>query len=432
MYSFLHLIMRFWMRIHFRRIFVRTLEHVPRKGPVLLACNHPNSFLDAVVVALILKRDIHFLVRSDVFRKPWANYLLRKLHMIPIYRLQEGVENLDRNNGTFQICNEILARGEVLLIFSEGNCVVEKRLRTLKKGTARIWFGAMEYTNWKSVIPVIPVGINYSHPYDFRGELMVSFGKAIDFTALKEAWSNENARAIKVFNEQLTSGMCKEMLLIPQHQLDKGVEVLLDLKRSLHVYPALKTWYFESERQAGEQNYLSQLYEFPEHDKLVNDAAQFGLALQKAGIQVRHFSRRVSVFNTWVLVIGFIPACLGFVLHILPLRLIRPIVRKTRKDPKFRSSVMFGAGALITYLFYLLITLGLMIFNWRFAAIILVLPWFSWIMLLWWEQLSIRRARTQEYVIGRKSKELLLKLELTRENLLMNSGAINLSPAANA
>jgi 1-acyl-sn-glycerol-3-phosphate acyltransferase len=420
------------MRVHFRRIFVKTIANVPRKGPALLSCNHPNSFLDAIVVSLILKRDVHFLARSDVFRKPWANYLLRKLNMIPIYRLQEGVGNLDRNNETFRICSEILSRGGLLLIFTEGNCVVEKRLRTLKKGTARIWFGAMEANQWKLEIPIIPIGINYSHPFDFRSELMVCFGKGLQFSDLKDHWYNDNPLAIRLFNERLTAGLENEMLIIPDPKFDHGTEVLLDLKRSLHKYPMFQTYFFESNRFDQEDKFLNDLFKDNDHQAIIEEASRTGIAIKKAGFRPGTFSKEISFWNTVLLSIGFLPACISLLINIFPIWLTNKALAATKKDPKFRASVMLGASSIVSYLIYLLISLGLMFVSWKFIFCLFVFPWLTVLTTVWWEQLQLRRARIQEHLWYKKSPDLMMKLEMTRENLLMQSGAINLSPAEGA
>jgi 1-acyl-sn-glycerol-3-phosphate acyltransferase len=412
------------MRVHFRRVFVKSIASIPKKGPVLLSCNHPNSFLDAVVVALILKRDIHFLVRSDVFKKPWANYLLRKLHMIPIYRLQEGVSNLDRNNETFKLCSEILGRGEVLLIFSEGNCVVEKRLRALKKGTARIWFGAMEAHKWEIDIPIVPVGINYTHPFDFRSELMVCFGKGLHFSDLKDAWYNDNPKAIRIFNERLVQGLSNEMLIIPEEKFDHGAEVLLDFKRSLHQYPLLRTYYFD--------RFLNELFSYDQHGLILEEADRTGKAMRKAGFRPGSFSGEISRWNTLFLIIGFFPALISLLINTVPIWLTQKALVGTRKDPKFRASVMLGASAIVAYLFYLVLTLMLMLISWKMVFCLFVFPWITVFSVVWWEQLQLRRSRIQEHIWQKKSPDLMLKLEMSRENLLVQSGAINLSPAGGA
>lgn len=420
------------MRVHFRRIFVKTIANIPRKGPALLSCNHPNSFLDAMVVALILKRDVYFLARSDVFKKPVANYLLRKLNMIPIYRLQEGVENLDRNNETFRICSEILGRGELLLIFTEGNCVVEKRLRTLKKGTARIWFGAMEANQWKLEIPIIPVGINYSHPFDFRSELMVCFGKGLQFSDLKDHWYNDNPLAIRLFNERLTRGLENEMLIIPDQKFDHGTEVLLDFKRSLHRYPIFQTYFFESNRFDEEDKFLNDLFKDENHSAIIEEANRTGIAMRKAGFRLRTFSKEISFWNTVVLFVGFLPACISLLINFFPIWLTNKALAGTKKDPKFRASVMIGASSIVSYFFYLLISVGLMFISWKFIFCLVLFPWLTVLTTVWWEQLQLRRARVQEHLWYKKSPDLMMRLEMSRENLLMQSGAINLSPAEGA
>ena len=58
--------------------------------------------------------------------------------MIPINRPMdnrtEGVSNTD----SFEACYKILSEGKTLVIFPEGNSVMERFLRELKTGTARI------------------------------------------------------------------------------------------------------------------------------------------------------------------------------------------------------------------------------------------------------------------------------------------------------
>jgi 1-acyl-sn-glycerol-3-phosphate acyltransferase len=410
------------MRIHFKRIFIQSLQHVPRKGAAILACNHPNSFLDAIVVALVLKRNIHFLVRSDVFRKPLAAAILKRLNMIPIYRLEEGAENLERNKGTFDLCNSILDKGEIILIFSEGNCVVEKRLRALRKGTARIWLGAMEQRGWTNPIPVIPVGINYTHPYYFRSELMLNFGEACVFGDLEAIWRNEPAKAIRLFNEVLYDGMRRELLIIPDHAADEGAEVLLDFCRSEVRYPILKAWYSEPFRFAKEKQSLDRLFAHQSSEKIVHDAENAGKAIRKMGIPIEYFGKRVPSWQTVFLMIGFLPAIFSLILHAITLWLTQRAVRKTKFHPKFRSSVMFGMAALSSYLMYLLLTFSLLLIDTKFILLLPFLPRLTYLSVLWWDQLQLRRARIQVEMWRRQAPEIAETIIHNREILLLQSG----------
>ncbi|OYY16384.1 MAG: glycerol acyltransferase, partial [Sphingobacteriia bacterium 35-40-8] len=119
------------------------------KGPVLICANHPNSFLDAIIVAALFKEPIHFLARGDAFNKPWHASLLKLLHMFPVYRLSEGKENLGLNETAFENSRKILRKNGIVLIFIEGICLNKNNLQPFKKGAARIAF-----SSWKEGIPL--------------------------------------------------------------------------------------------------------------------------------------------------------------------------------------------------------------------------------------------------------------------------------------
>ncbi len=432
LYRFLHFILRFWLRIHFKRLFIRSLKNVPKKGAAILACNHPNSFLDAIVVALVLRRKIHFLVRSDVFRKPRIAALLRKMNMIPIYRLEEGNSSLGRNDETFSLCFELLKNEELILIFSEGNCVVEKRLRNLKKGTARIWFGAMDYTGWSKDIAVIPVGINYTKPYYFRSELMLNFGAPCPMNQLKNMWQTEPAKAIRLFNEYLYDAMQRELLIISDHAADEGAEVILDVFRSQTKHPMLRWYYPEPSRFEHERELLIRLHAQNKSNQVYHDAENFGKGAQKLGIRPEYLDVYISRWQSLFLLMGFLPAIFGIIIHALPYWITMQSVRKTKYHPKFRSSVLFGAAALSSYILYAVCVVTLMIFDLRFGLLFTLFPLLAWITVNWMDQLIMRRTRIQMEVIRRKMPEITDALRHTRDTILLDSGTLTLSPAKNA
>src|SRR5664280_2945082 len=69
-------------------------------------------------------------------------------------------ENDSRFLCTFSGIYEILRKNGNLIMFSEGICVPEKRLQKLRKGTARVAFGAEE--KFGVDVNIVPVGINYT------------------------------------------------------------------------------------------------------------------------------------------------------------------------------------------------------------------------------------------------------------------------------
>src|ERR1700704_3365682 len=126
------------MFIFCRKVFLSKPEMTREEGPLLLASNHPNSFLDAIILDMLFKQPIWSLARGDVFKNKFYTRLLTSLRILPVYRTSEGVENLSINYTTFDICRNIFKNKGIIMIFSEGKCINEWRLRTLKKGTARL------------------------------------------------------------------------------------------------------------------------------------------------------------------------------------------------------------------------------------------------------------------------------------------------------
>jgi len=190
------------MLIFCRRIIINKPGLLKKKGPLLLACNHPNSFLDAAIIADLFKAPVYSLARGDVFKKPFYRKLLKALKMFPVYRTSEGVENLGINYETFDECKNIFKKNGVVLIFSEAKCVNEWHLRPLRKGTARLSF-----SSWEENIPleILPVGINYSSFRRFSKNVFINFGETIsrnDFD-LDEADGKRNLAFNLKLKEQL-------------------------------------------------------------------------------------------------------------------------------------------------------------------------------------------------------------------------------------
>ena len=167
---------RLFVRFFCRKIIINNKSLLQKRGPLLVAANHPNSFLDAIILASLFKYPVYSLARGDAFAGKIITRILTSLHMLPVYRVSEGVENLENNYTTFNACQHIFKNNGTVLIFSEGRCVNEWHLRPLKKGTARLALAA-----WQQGVPleVLPVGINYSSFRKFGKTIFINFGNII-------------------------------------------------------------------------------------------------------------------------------------------------------------------------------------------------------------------------------------------------------------
>ncbi len=240
-YHFLKMIARLGIKIFCRNIIINKPELLREQGPLLLACNHPNSFLDSVILDTLFREPIWSLARGDVFKKPFYIKLLTALKILPVYRTSEGVENLSENYNTFTACINIFKQDGVVMIFSEGKCVNEWHLRPLKKGTARLAMKA-----WEENIPlkVLPAGINYSSFRRFGKNMFINFGDLI----LKEEFDMTVPDGLKhqSFNNRLQQQLEQLVFEIPagdKQQQEKMLEIKpSSLKKIILFFPALLGW----------------------------------------------------------------------------------------------------------------------------------------------------------------------------------------------
>lgn len=211
-----------------RQLQINKREFTKLSGPLILAANHPNSFLDAIIIASIFKHPVYSLARGDAFVSPWIIMILRSLKMLPVYRISEGKENLKNNFNTFDSVNELLQKDKIVLIFSEGLCINEWHLRPLKKGTARMAIRA-----WESNIPlkVLPVGINYSSFRHFGKKMIINFGDIIT----QENFNNENdGKNIIAFNQRLNEQLSSLIYEIPAGDIEKRRKIFEIQKPEFH------------------------------------------------------------------------------------------------------------------------------------------------------------------------------------------------------
>jgi len=241
LYNFLKILSRIAIKIYCRKIVINRPEMLEEKGPLLLACNHPNSFLDSVILDTLFKEPVWSLARGDVFKKPFYIKLLTALKILPVYRTSEGVENLSENYKTFNACINLFRQNAVIMIFSEGKCINEWHLRPLKKGTARLSFKA-----WEEDIPlrVLPVGINYSSFRRFGKNVFLNFGKIINPDEIKI--NEADGMRHQAFNDKLQKELSQLVFEIPtnnkQQQKDK-LEIQPGLFKKIFLFiPAVAGW----------------------------------------------------------------------------------------------------------------------------------------------------------------------------------------------
>lgn len=232
-YFLLKIYARLAVKVYCRRIVINKPEVLKTGGPLLLAANHPNSFLDGILLTTLFDHPVHSLARGDVFRNKWINQFLRSLQLLPVYRTSEGIGNLEHNYTTFAACQKTFETDGIVLIFSEGRCENEWHLRPLRKGTGRL-----ATTAWRTNIPlkVVPVAFNYSSFKKFGKEVHLLFGDTITVDLIDREASP--AKQLLQFNALLRTQL--KHLVYEINENDKfKLKNVFSIKKDRSFYPLL-------------------------------------------------------------------------------------------------------------------------------------------------------------------------------------------------
>ncbi|PUB73374.1 MAG: hypothetical protein DBO99_20310 [gamma proteobacterium symbiont of Ctena orbiculata] len=193
---------RLVVRVFYRQFEVVGAEHLPADQGIILCANHVNALADAVVLQAATTRAIRPLARSGLFDNPLLKPILKLIGAVPIYRRGDPGVDVSNNRDTFKRCYRLLAQGETLIIFPEGQSHDVPRLTALKTGAARLALETMAVTGREPA--VVPVGLTFPQRGKFRSAVLVEFGNAVDMTFA--AQQSDEARVIEL-TERIRRGL---------------------------------------------------------------------------------------------------------------------------------------------------------------------------------------------------------------------------------
>lgn len=325
---------------------------MPFDKSLIFAANHQNSLIDALAVLSSRRWQPVFLARADIFKKSTLNKILTFLKILPVYRIRDGYQNLQLNDDVFRKTLDVLKNHNGIGILPEGNHFGQRRLRTLKKGIARIAFQAEDATNNELKIQIIPVGLNYSNYVNLRSKLLIRFGKPIDISKHLELYRQNPALAYNSLIEELEVGMKAEMIQIDDEAFYEEYEMLREIVTPAYLkekkLPKSHNSQFEADKRmiaAIDKQKISNPSQF---QTLMGDVKTYSGLVDEAGITLG--SIQTTNLKLWSLLIK-IPLLLitlplfvfGYVNSIIPVAGAFLLSKKI-KDPQFVSSIRFVVG----------------------------------------------------------------------------------------
>jgi len=106
---------------------VKGYKHIPRKGRMILVCNHQSN-LDAVIIAVkLVKRKFNFMAKAEMFKNKFAGSFCRGIGMYPVNREKNDIQAVKKTLS-------LLKNEKALCIFPEGTRTEGSEVSDAKNG----------------------------------------------------------------------------------------------------------------------------------------------------------------------------------------------------------------------------------------------------------------------------------------------------------
>ncbi|MEI8117094.1 MAG: 1-acyl-sn-glycerol-3-phosphate acyltransferase [Flavobacteriia bacterium] len=422
LYFIFNIFLSYSLRLYFRNI--RLVNATKKRfSRTIFVSNHASAFMDPLIISVLRKPIVFFMTRSDVFTK-LSSPFLASAHMIPIYRQHDGGNAVEKNKESFRKATEILDKNRSLLIFGEGmtDDVFERRLKPLKKGALRIGFTALEATNWKKEIRIVPIGCNYSFPNRMRSDILMAESTPIILNDYKDEYLENPSKTINELNrvlEQKLAGVITHIELESDFEFHEQVMMLTRQGMSPICYDSQLTLVDRWKYSKALAHFLNQFQgEFPQ--KLISlkeELSDYFEKLRANGMTEEHFyqsQRKTNAMNRWVFVLLAPIALLGFIHAYVPYILVKRFVEKSFKRKVFWCSTKMVLTMVLMQFFNLPILFILpKFFGLTFWTALLYYVNIGLLSLAWyeWRRAFVNWKRIKQHKKGILSQELWQKRE---------------------
>lgn len=358
LYQFLKILVRLALKVFFKRIYISGLEHIKPDRPQLIASNHPSGFLEPLIMACFFPKSLHFLVRGDIFDKKWLRPLLLSTHQIPVFRFKDGFSKLRENPHSMDASSQILSENKNLLIFVEGSTQSIKKLRPLQKGIARIGFQALD-KNPDINLEIVPVGINFTFSSLFNDEVMLKVGNPISVQSYYDQYKEDKNHAIDHILHDTYQAMLPNVIHLEDQTQLPAFEELVLLTRKSHLIQNPLPVYVNSEirtdaeiKLANGFNILDTATRRSIDEQIKKLKISFANKIQATSDMLKS---KLDFIRGFILIIGFLPAMIGLLCHILPIAGGWIFMRAKVKQREFKSSLLFVVTLVLILIQYILV-----------------------------------------------------------------------------
>ena len=347
--------------LYFRKEHVVGIENVPVNGtPVMLVSNHQNCLNDPLSVCLNLTdRRLNFIARANVFNNPLIGKFLRKIGLLPAYRMSyDGYAAVAKNRTMMDAAGQALCDGETLMMFPEAGHQNKRWLGSFKIGYLKIAFEAAERLNFEHDVMVLPSCNHYSNYFHARTDMVIRFGEPISLMPYYEKYKEDPRTTMLEINDIVRERIKELMLHIEDLENYEQIDFLRETGygRKYAIEHGFKFSYLPS-RLLSDQKLVSALEEAKQENpeemaQIYADTAEYAKGLKKLHIRDWLFIRNPKWGAVALRALGLLLLFPLFVASIIPTALLfiipKIFMKKMIKDHMFNSSFHVAVSVFVS------------------------------------------------------------------------------------
>lgn len=389
-YTLLKPIVDWNLKHSYRKVEVKGKENIPADGAVIIAPNHCNTLMDALVILRAFDDPTVFGARADIFNMPLIAKIMYFLRILPMVRQRDGLRNVLKNNQTQEVIVATLENGVRFCMYPEGRHRPAHSLQTLGKGTFRAALAANAKFGDKMPVYIVPTGIEYGDYFRYRSTSLVTFGKPINVTEFVKSQNVENeVQLIEPLRKELAARMSE---LITYIKDDEHLYEKWTLTKMLAVNKGLMYGNFGTSLHDGmlaNREIVADIEktcdEHPEvMEGIFEKIEKFEKKRKKKGISIYSFRKKNNALNitgkTLAALIG-LPYWIFCAIVSSPMWLTYNLLRSKTKDKAFHNTVGFGvklALGILLFIIYTVIAFCTLAWPYALAVSLLTIPSYSY------------------------------------------------------
>ena len=369
------------LRLNFRKmVFTGRKENVSKKKPNNFSAQHRKAFLDCLllVYAGYHFKQVVFLARADIFKQKFVAWILRGMRIIPVFRIRDGKDNLEKNKDIFNSAARILKKNNPIALFPEARHNPKQSLLPIQKAVPRIVLPTEASLNFELNSQIVPVSIYYRDVFEFLTDVYITFGTPIEVSQYKEVYEENPNLATNQLRQDLETSLKSLVVNIWNDEFYEEYKDAIDWngdRLALEKYSHRKDDYLQASLEIVRS--LDNLYENKreEFDNKIKDFREAKAILKEHQLNTKDKvwkpASKGNIYSRFAGLILTAPIMLfGYLNAIFPL-LINKKLLGLFKDNQFIPSVRYVSGLIFIPIFDLIqsLIIGSATNNWLLALI---------------------------------------------------------------